>query len=186
MISCVRRCALGLFLAICASASLAQAAGVEATPIPHDPRPNFTEMQFLVGTWNCSIDSSRRPRPFGMQATISIDSSGYWMVTRSITDAVPWNPHTIMTSDYVTYDPTTSRWIDISMDDYGAYDVSAATGWTGNSIVWTELAYPKLHGVSHNNPRTFTKISDSKTVDDTSIVEASGRQVRVKTTCTKV
>jgi hypothetical protein len=185
MMSSLSRSAFAVFLALLASVSIARASDVEGTPIPRDPKPNFSDMAFLAGTWNCSIDSSRRPRPFNTKATTSIDSSGYWMVTRTITEPVPWNPITITTTDYVTYDPTTTRWIDISMDDYGAYDVSAAPGWTGNSIVWTEIAYPKLHGAAKNHPRTLTKIDNAKTVLDASFVESSGHRVRIRTTCTR-
>lgn len=107
------------------------------------------------------------------------------MVTRTITDKVPWNPITITNLDYMTYDATTNRWIDLSMDDYGAYDVSASPGWNGNGMTWTELAYPKLHGAATNDPRVFKKLSDTQTETDTSFSEASGRRVVITTTCAK-
>jgi len=158
---------------------------VESTPIPRDPKPDFSAMSFLLGTWNCTIDSARRPRPFSATETTSISTDGYWMVTRTVTPPVPWNPITITATEYVTYDATRRQWIDMLMDDYGAYDMSASPGWSGNSIVWTEVAYPQLHGASTNHPRTFTKISDTKTVAEQPFNEASGRLVSVKTTCTK-
>jgi hypothetical protein len=172
-------------LLMASAGSFAWAAGVEQTPIPRDPKPNFSSMQFLLGRWNCMVDSARRPRPFRTVQTTSIDPSGYWMVTRTVTGKVPWNPITITAMDYVTYDVTTSRWIDISMDDYGDYDLSSSPGWIGNSMVWTDVAYPKLHGAATNRPRTFTKVSDAKTVLSAPFAEASGRLVAVTTTCTK-
>ncbi len=160
--------------------------GIEATPIPRDLRPDFSGMLFQVGSWNCVVDSSRRPQPFATTATTAISSDGYWMVTRTVTGKVPWNPIAITNTEYVTYDRTTSRWIDMSMDDYGAYDVSASPGWTANTLVWTELVYQKLHGLTSSHFRTLTKVSDRKTIVDQSFAEASGKAVTVTTTCTKV
>ncbi len=166
--------------------ALATLLGVEATPIPRDLRPDFSTMSFQVGMWNCAVDSSRRPRPFTTTATTSISPDGYWLVTKTITGKVPWNPVTIANTDYVTYDRTTSRWLDISMDDFGAYDVSASPGWTGNAFVWTERVYQKLHGLTSSHLRTLRKVSDTKTIVDQSFAEASGKPVSVRTTCTKV
>lgn len=161
------------------------AALVEATPIPRDLKPDFTNFRFLMGQWTCMVDSARRPRPFKQVLSTSVSGDGYWMVTKTITEPVPWNPITITAMDYLTYDPTTTRWIDITMDDYGLYDLSASPGWNGNAVVWTEIAYPQLHGAKINHARTFTKINDGKTVLDTSFDEASGKHVGVVTTCEK-
>jgi hypothetical protein len=181
----IRGCAWATLLVVWALPSFAQAPVVEGTPIPRDPTPNFASMNVLLGTWSCVVDSARRPRPFKTTATTWIAAGGYWMVTKTVTGKVPWNPIAITALDYVTYDPTTTRWVDIDMDDYGAYDVSASPGWIGNSIVWTELASPKLHGIASHHTRMLTKVSDAKTVLNESFEEASGRRVSVTTTCTK-
>lgn len=160
-------------------------AQVEHTPIPRDVKPDFSSMQRLVGAWDCEVASSRRPRPFTQRATTSVSPDGYWLVTRTVTNKVPWNPIVIVTTDYVTYDATRNRWIDMSMDDYGAYDVSDSNGWHGNTIVWNEVAYPKLHGGVSFSPRTIMAYGNRKTVTRTWFTEASGHRVTVVTTCTK-
>jgi hypothetical protein len=166
--------------------SLTLLGAVEASPIPRDRKPDFSALNFQVGTWNCAVDSSRRPRPFATTVTTTISPDGYWLITTTITGKVPWNPIAIANKDYVTYDRTTSRWIDISMDDHGAYDISASPGWTGNKMVWTELVYQRLHGLASTHQRTLTKVSDAKTMLYQAFAEASGKRVTVKTTCTKV
>jgi hypothetical protein len=171
-------------LSILLSLLLADAAP-EATPIPRDPKPNFTSMQFLVGNWDCSVASARRPRPFTTHETTSISPDGYWLVTRTVTDPVPWNNIRITNTEYVTYDTTTKRWIDMGMDDFGAYDVSASPGWNGGAITWSEIAYPKFHGVKENEPRVVRKFSRVKTESITTLIETGGRHVIVTTTCTK-
>ncbi|HEX8806808.1 MAG TPA: hypothetical protein VF741_07655 [Candidatus Aquilonibacter sp.] len=172
--------------AVAAMVLLTLLGATEATPIPKDLRPDFSSMQFQLGTWNCMVDSSRRPRPFAQTATTTISPDGYWLVTRTITPPVPWNPIEIANTDYVTYDRTTSRWIDMSMDDYGAYDVSASPGWSGNTLVWTEQVYQKLHGLTSSHQRTLTKVNDTKTAVSQVFTEASGKRVTVRTVCTKV
>jgi hypothetical protein len=179
--------ASALAILVCALAGVAfgQTPRVEHTPIPRDPKPNFSSMTFLMGKWSCEVASSRRPRPFATHVVTGMSPDGYWMITRTITDKVPWNPITITNTDYVTYDPTTARWIDLGMDDYGAYDVSSSPGWAGTTMLWSEIAYPKLHGAATNNPKLFVKISGAKTESDTSFSEALGHRVTVKTTCTR-
>ncbi len=178
-------CTLTFAITITTQAVSAQTPQPEATPIPRDPRPDFSAMHFLIGSWNCQVASSRRPQTFAQHSTTTISPDGYWMVTRTITDKVPWNPITITNTDYITYDKTRDRWIDMSMDDYGAYDVSSSPGWTGSSMTWTEIAYPKLHGAATNDPRIVTKRTDSQTETNTSFTESAGPRVTVKTTCTK-
>lgn len=142
-------------------------------------------MSALAGTWNCEVASSRRPRPFSQTATASVSADGYWLVTRTVTGKVPWNPIVIVNTEYVTFDPTRGRWIDMSMDDRGAYDVSTSTGRAGDAIVWNEAVYPKLHGAVSFSPRTLRFYGDRKTVTGSSFVEASGHRVTVTTTCLK-
>lgn len=172
-----------LFAACALIALLGVAVKPETTPIPRDRKPDFSSLLFLNGTWNCSIASSRRPKPFHAVTTTSISPDGYWMVTRTVTEKVPWNPITITSEDHVTYDATRSLWIDIAMDDYGLYDLSTSPGPTGTSIVWTEVAYPQLHSAAVLYPRTMTKVSDRKTVTIAKFKERSGRIVSVTTTC---
>jgi hypothetical protein len=107
------------------------------------------------------------------------------MLTRTVTDKVPWNPITITRDDRITYDPTTLRWVDLGSDDYGLYDVSTSPGWNGNAIVWTDVLYPKLHALVTNNPTTITKLGARETVARMSFTEPSGQIITVTTHCTK-
>ncbi len=165
--------------------ALAQHPRTESTPIPRDRKPDFSSMHFLTGRWTCSVMSSRRPTAFRTRSTTSISPDGYWMVTRTVTESVPWNPITIVNNEYVTFDSSTSRWVDISMDNYGAYDLSTSPGWNKNKIVWTDLAYPQSHATAVNDPRKLMKINDRKSFTAASFKEPSGYLVTVKTTCTK-
>ena len=39
-------------------------AQVESTPIPAPTKPNFSSVQFMIGSWTCSTKSARRPAPY--------------------------------------------------------------------------------------------------------------------------
>jgi len=85
----------------------------------------------------------------------------------------------------MTYDPSTSRWIDIAYDQSGGYNVSTSPGWSGNSITWTDAVITKTNATASTNPTTLTKVSDTKTTSKSSFKEPSGRVVTVTATCTK-
>lgn len=172
--------------ALCAGAtSLAQSPNIQTTPIPAAPKPDWSQMQFLSGTWTCSTMSSRRPGPYTTTSTASMDPAGYWMITRTTTHKASWIPTEFTSEDRMTFDPSTSRWIDISYDPQGGYNVATSPGWKGNSIVWTDAVIQKSNNTASTNPTTMTKESDTKTSSSMTFTEPSGRVVSVKTTCTK-
>ncbi len=174
--------ALAFVLCLFGSAAIAQ---VESTPVPNSAKPDFSASQFLLGTWNCSVLSSRRPGPYQVTSVATLDSNGYWMTTKSTVHKASWIPASFQGVDRVTYDASTSRWIDLSTSDNGGYNVSTSLGWKGNSIVWTDLAFPKSNNIASTSPTTMTKVSATKTMSANSFKEHGGRLVTVKTTCTK-
>jgi hypothetical protein len=156
-----------------------------STPIPRDQRPDFRNFAFMAGTWNCSIASSRRPRSFSAQSTTKTSSDGYWLVTTTITPPVPWNNIRITAIDYVTYDPTRSLWIDLTMDDYGLYGVSTSHGWAGRTLVWQDVLFPTSHATAIHFPRIVSETTDKKTTTVQRFKEPSGQSFAVTTTCAK-
>lgn len=84
----------------------------------------------------------------------------------------------------MTYDPSTSRWIDIATDDGGGYNVSTSPGWKG-TITWTDAVITKVNATASTNPTVMTKVSNARTTSRSSFKEPSGRLINVVTTCTK-
>ncbi|MDQ2873110.1 MAG: hypothetical protein M3R35_08300 [Candidatus Eremiobacteraeota bacterium] len=173
------------FLVAATAVATAQTPAVESTPVPLSQKPDFSSMQFLSGTWDCSVLSSRRPGPYMTTSTTAMSPDGYWMVTHTTVHKASWIPQDFVAQDSMTYDPSTSRWVDLSTDETGGYDMSTSPGWHGKSIVWTDVAYPKSNNIATNNPTTLTQLSDSKTESVSTFKEPSGRLINVKTTCTK-
>jgi hypothetical protein len=177
--------ALSYAAAVVLLSSSAVLAQIESTPIPQTPKPDFSKMSFLTGTWNCSVKSARRPAAFQTTSTTTMSPDGYWMITRTTTHKTSWMSSDLQGEDRVTYDPSTSRWIDIGTDDGGGYNVSTSPGWSGNNIVWTDMVITKTNATASTNPTTVTKMSDTKTTSKSSFKEPSGRLVTVTSTCTK-
>ncbi len=166
------------------TAAIAQ---VETTPIPKSAKPNLSSMQFMVGTWNCVETNTRRATGYGSTLTYSMDPSGYWMNTKTISHATSWDRYPGTAMDKTTYDAENSRWVDVMTDDEGNYGMSTSSGWTGNTIVWHPVGMqPVTSGnvVSGGN-LTVTKVSGSKYTYTGSFKESGGRTVTLKGTCNK-
>ena len=164
------------------SRALAAKTAVEATPIPASVKPDFSKM--MLGKWNCSVMSSRRPGPYFITSTSMISPDGYWLITQGNIHKTSWS--TALTSqDRVTYDPSTKQWIDLNYDTTGGYGVTTSSGWNGNNIVWTAVLAPKSASVATTNPTTITRVNATRFTSIGSFTETSGRLITVKTTCTK-
>lgn len=176
-------------LALCASAVLLTpavgVAQIESTPIPAVPKPNFSSMQYLIGTWNCSIKSSRRPAPYTVTVTYAMGSDGWWIDQTSVQEPMKWFPRQTTSHDKITYDSTTSRWVDVTYGDLGAYGLSFSKGWNGNRIVWHDVSFAPGQDVKAQTDTITTKESDSKTTSTSTFTETSGRVINVAGTCTK-
>lgn len=178
-----------LVLVIIAATSLALAAAsptVEKTPVPKPPKPDFSSMNFGLGSWTCSTKSARRPGPYITTSVTTVDPTGYWMVTKSTQQKTAWFPYSTQGTDYVTYDDATKRWVDVFTGDLGGYGVTTSSGWTGNTIVWTDALFKPGNDVIGETPTTTTKVSDTKTTTHTTFREkSSGRWISVDTLCNK-
>ncbi len=159
---------------------------VEATPIPMPPKPDFTSMQFLVGTWSCTDKSSRRPAPAQSTLTYALDPEGYWIVANGTLAPTSWFPQGGKTVDRITYDPVTKRWVDVMTDNGGGYDISMSPGgWQNGKIVWHDVSFSNYPDITSTNDNTITKVSDRQTTSASSFKTASGKTVTVTGTCTK-
>jgi hypothetical protein len=161
-------------------------AQLETTPIPATVKPDFSQMNFFVGMWRCSIKSSRRPVAYITTSVYSRDASGYWLQEATTVKPPAWEPTALQTYDKITYDPDTKRWIDVTYGDQGAYGLTTSAGWSGNDIVWHDPAFVPGASIQSTSDTTLTKLSPTKYTTSTSFVEAgSGRTVTVNGICTK-
>ncbi len=166
--------------------ALADAApAIEATPVPRPAKPDFSTLNFLLGTWSCSEKSARRPTPDTWTQTASLDPSGYWLVTKSTDAGTSWFPYPSTSTDSVTYDSDSKQWVDLYLDTNGGYGYSTSTGWSGNTIVWTDRAFVPTANIKSISNFTLVKVSDTKTTSERSFVTSKGTTVGVSGSCTK-
>jgi hypothetical protein len=170
-----------------ATGATAFAAGmkVEGTPVPMSPKPDMSALKFLIGTWQCSDLSSRRPGPFNVTQVYSIDSSGYWLVRDQTTHKASWIPRDFHSQTKVTYDALTKRWVRITTGDTGGYSVATAPMPAGMTETFTYVIQKKSPDIASYGPLVLVKVSDTKKTMTTSFTETSGRVVNAKETCTK-
>jgi len=164
---------------------VAAASQVESTPIPEIPKPDLSPMTYLLGTWSCSVQSARRPKPYQRISTYKTSDDGRWIDETSVTEALPWFPHRSVIHDMLTWDASTSRWVDVTYGDWGTYDLAESKGPNGDTMVWHDLAFRPSTDVASFDETSVKKISDTKVIASTSFKEKAGRIVGVVTTCTK-
>jgi hypothetical protein len=171
----------GMVLAV--AISFAPAASVAdpapaATPVPVW-KPDFTPMNFLVGTWNCTsmVRGSQRSET----DVTSLGMDGAWLVTQTTSPPFDkYRTYTINGTQYMTYDPTVKMWIGMLVDNSGQYGMTTSSGWQGNALTWTGK-FPD--GSSVND--VFTKVSDSETSDANTVTDPQGKPLLISTSCKK-
>ncbi|MBV8638199.1 MAG: hypothetical protein JO322_08955 [Candidatus Eremiobacteraeota bacterium] len=158
---------------------------MESTPIPLPGKPDFSAMQFMVGTWSCRTTSSRRPAPYISTSTYTMSPDGWWLNETTVQNPVPWFNQRVTSYDKFTYDSDTKRWIDMTYGDMGTYGLTTSTGWNGNAMVWHDANFAPGADVKSASDLTVTKVSSGKMTGTSSFTEASGRTINVVSTCTK-
>jgi hypothetical protein len=176
-----------LALLLLASSLTVFAAGpkVEGTPVPMRPKPDFSSMHFLIGTWTCTDVSSRRPGPFAITEVYTMDPNGYWIVRDSTTHKASWIPREFRSQTKYTWDAFAKRWVRITIGEEGTYTVATAPMPVNSKKTYTYVIQTKAPDIDSYAPEVFVKVSDTKKTMTTSFTETSGRVVTVKETCTK-
>jgi hypothetical protein len=178
--------ALSLLATISGAGALAAGTvTVEGTPVPTQPKPDFSTMKFLIGTWTCSDLSSRRPGPFTVTEVYSMDPTGYWIIRETTTHKASWIPRENHGETKYTWDSNAKRWVRIVTGDRGGYSVATAPMSSGNTKTYAYVIQTKAPDIASYAPEVITKVSDTKKTMTTSFTETSGRVVNVKETCTK-
>jgi hypothetical protein len=177
-----------LAAAVLAALPFYASAQVESTPIPMPGKPNFSSMDFMIGTWTCSIKSSRRPAAYVVTSTYAVDPNGWYIDETSVTNPMKWFASQTKLTNYdkITYDSTTRRWADVLYDNQGGYGLSFSNGWNGDKLVWHDVSFAPTADIKSQTDTTVTKVSNTKTTASSSFTEAkTGRVVTVNAVCTK-
>lgn len=180
-----RRWGAALLAALLLTASAAAAQTMEPTPIPAPPKPDLQPMAYFLGTWNCTLHSSRRPTPRIYHETVTVGTDGRWITAKSVSLPISWFPYRTTEIDQFTYDPDTKRWIEVGWDTLGGYTFSVSPGWKGDTMLWTDLTFVPTRDMVSETPVTITRVSASRYTWSNAFRTGAGRTVRVSTACTK-
>ncbi|HEY3675869.1 MAG TPA: hypothetical protein VGK84_07725 [Candidatus Tumulicola sp.] len=169
-----------LFVAAASAAPLVSAADPAPAPTPVAmTKPDFSSVNFLIGTWSCTQQLRGKTRP--ETDVTSLGMNGMWLVTQ--TTAPPFDQYrtaTLNGVNYTGYDPTTKMWIQTGVDDGGGYGTQTSPGWQGSALTWTGKY---LDGSSSTD--LITKVSDTKYTDANSVTDPQGKTTNVMITCMK-
>ncbi|HZY96463.1 MAG TPA: hypothetical protein VFE35_05130 [Candidatus Cybelea sp.] len=169
--------AFGLSTApVVSTAQTAAAAAPTPVPVPH---PDFSSMNFLLGTWTCTQPLRGKTRAETDVYTMSND--GMWMVDTATSppfDQYRTVPQNGMTS--TTYDPTVKQWVGVYYDNLGGYGIESTPGWQGNTATWSGKG---LDGSTVSD--VITKVSDTETSDANTTTDPKGKVTNVTIVCKK-
>jgi hypothetical protein len=148
------------------------------TPVPI-PKPDFSPMNFLVGTWTCTQPLRGKTRSETDVYTVSND--GMWLVDAATSP--PFDQYRTVaqnTMTYMTYDPTIKQWVTTTYDNFGGYGLESTSGWQGNVASWSGKG---LDGGSYSD--VITKVSDTETSDANTTTDPKGVVTTVTISCKK-
>lgn len=169
--------AFGLSTApVVSTAQTAVAAAPTPVPVPH---PDFSPMNFLLGTWTCTQPLRGKTRAETDVYTMSND--GMWMVDAATSppfDQYRTVPQNGMT--YTTYDPMVKQWVGVYYDNLGGYGIESTPGWQGNTATWRGKG---LDGTTVRD--VITKVSDTETSDANTTTDPKGKVTNVTIVCKK-
>jgi hypothetical protein len=169
-----------LFVAAASAAPLVSSADPAPAPTPVPmTKPDFSSINFLVGTWSCTQQLRGKTRPETDVTSVGMD--GMWLVTQSTAPPFDqYRTYTIAGTQYTGYDPTAKLWIQTGIDSAGGYGIETSSGWQGNAWTWTGK-FPD--GSSSSD--LVTKISDTQYTDANTITDPQGKTTNTMITCKK-
>ncbi len=158
--------------------SVAQMTAPAPTPVPV-PHPDFSSMNFLLGSWTCTQPLRGKTRSETDVYTMSND--GMWMADAATSP--PFDQYRTVAQNamtYMTYDPTVKRWVTVYYDNLGGYGIESTSGWQGNTASWNGTG---LDGSAVAD--VITKVSDTETTDANTTTDPKGKVTNVTITCKK-
>jgi hypothetical protein len=129
----------------------------QPTPVPNSA-PNFTNFNFLLGTWHCDQTLTGRPGKRTETDTYTMAYDGWQMQDHSVSPPFDKARTRDEVGDaWTTWDTSSQLWINQAVDNFGAFGLSTAPGWVGDSITFSGTLPDGT--VGHT---TMTKVSDSQ------------------------
>ncbi len=105
---------------------------------------------------------------------------------RRRTNSTKWIPIRLTSTDKITYDADSHRWVDVTYGPANGYGLAFSNGWNGDKMVWHDVSFAPGPDISSQTDNSVTKVSDTKMTSSSSFTETkTGRHVAVTGVCTK-
>ena len=174
-----------LVVACIAFAPMTFASADDAPVYSLPPKPDFSPMNFLFGTWSCSTKSARRPSAVASTDTYELDPTGYYIVYESKSEPVPWANYPQDQKQMITYDPELKQWASVLTSTLGDYGLFMSTGWKDGKLVWHPVNNTPYLDIASSSDFTIAKVNDTRMTNSSSFATKAGATVSVNGTCTK-
>jgi Protein of unknown function (DUF1579) len=138
------------------------------------PPAEIAEMsKQMVGAWNCTgkvggPDGQMRDTSGKLQFSVDLDK---WWIKASLTETKTKTPYKF--NSFVTFDATSKKWTNVSIDNVGGYRVLTSDGPKDKVVTWMGNATAMGHTVQVK--ATHTAVSDKDTKIDESISMDGGK-----------
>ena len=125
----------------CTKSSVSLGSVQSSAPVPN-PKPDWSSMRFLLGTWNCKAIKNLNGRGSERTETqvTTLILGDHYLQTKVISPAYDaLRPKPLVTERLVGWDGAKKQWYYLRMTSYGFFGLSVSPGWVGNKIKWTFL-----------------------------------------------
>jgi hypothetical protein len=153
------------------SGSGSGSAAAAAMEMPKAPQEMLDMQKKMVGTWKCTgktmgMGGEMRPTEGTLQFSVDLDK---WWIKASLTETKTKTPYKF--ESFVSYDPASKKWTQVSIDNIGGYRVLTSDGVKDNAVTWTGSTTAMGHTVQTKSVHTSvndkdTKIDESMSMDN--------------------
>ena len=138
------------------------AAKPAAMEMPKAPQELLDMQKKMVGTWKCTgkvggPDGQMRDTSGNLQFSVDLDK---WWIKASLTETKTKTPYKF--ESFVTFDPASKKWANVSIDNVGGYRVLTSDGMKDNTVTWTGTSTAMGHTVQTKSVHTMVNDKDNK------------------------
>jgi len=128
---------LGVCAMVLALLGTGIALAAQPTPVPNTT-PDFSSMNFLLGTWHCQQTVAGRPNTRLETDTYTMAYDGWQMQDHQVSPPFDkYRTRDDVGDTWTTWDPTIKLWVSQTVDNFGAYGLATSPGWVGSDATWT-------------------------------------------------
>lgn len=137
-------------------------AAAPAMEMPKAPQEVLDMQKKLVGSWKCTgkamgMGGEMRDTSGTLQFSVDLDK---WWIKSTLTETKTKSPYKF--ESFVSYDPASKKWANVSIDNLGGYRALTSDGMKDNAVTWTGTSTAMGHTVQTKSVHTMVGDKDIK------------------------